>query len=290
MNECKQLPLKKHHAMTSLAYRCWQRTSTNLLFAFIVLTLSACQKSTESQNASSQTQQSNEQATASMQPAKLQAAIRVENKRRLTDFALIDDQGNPFGREQLLGQWSLVFFGFTRCPDICPPTLSQLSAIHNWLAQRTDATTTSYPVRTVFISVDPEHDTPELMQQYLQGFKPQSDASTASASMVGLTGDKRQVRALATQLGVAFETQHAHHQHGAQGSTQASPAQADPEQEEPGRTDPAGQVADSSVIHSGSVLVLDPEAYLHAIFAPPLPAPGAMRDDIAQIIQEPIGL
>jgi len=80
------------------------------------------------------------------------------------DFALTDHEGNDVGPESLLGQPSLVFFGFTYCPDVCPTTLADISG---WLdAMGADAER----LNTIFISVDPERDTVAAMAEYVGYF------------------------------------------------------------------------------------------------------------------------
>ena len=73
--------------------------------------------------------------------------------RKLPDFALVDHRGRPFGHARLEGRWSLLYFGTTSCPDVCPATLQILAA----LGEYADA---APPVQRVFVSVDPLRDTP----------------------------------------------------------------------------------------------------------------------------------
>lgn len=82
------------------------------------------------------------------------------------EFALTDHEGNPVGPESLIGRPSMVFFGFTYCPDVCPTTLSDIS---EWLeGLGPDAKR----LNTVFITVDPERDTVEAMAEYVGYFHP----------------------------------------------------------------------------------------------------------------------
>lgn len=85
----------------------------------------------------------------------------------LPDFSLRSAQG-PLTRTQLQGHWTLVFLGFTHCPDICPTTLAELAqAEKHWL----DLPETRRP-RILFISADPERDTAELLARYTAHFSP----------------------------------------------------------------------------------------------------------------------
>ncbi len=80
------------------------------------------------------------------------------------DFSLTDHEGNEVGPESLIGRPSMVFFGFTYCPDVCPTTLSDISG---WLDELGDDAT---EMNVVFITVDPARDTVETMEEYVSYF------------------------------------------------------------------------------------------------------------------------
>lgn len=105
-------------------------------------------------------------------------------------FQLVDEEGQPVDETMLNGKWSLVFFGFTYCPDFCPTTLSMLEATKARLGDQADN------VQLVFISVDPARDTPKAMKDYL---------STYPMDVVGLTGTPEQVRVAADAYRVLYE-------------------------------------------------------------------------------------
>jgi protein SCO1/2 len=109
--------------------------------------------------------------------------------RALPDFSLIDQRGAPFGPRNFDGHWSLMFFGYTNCPDFCPTTLITLAAMEKNL--RTGATRP----QVVFISVDAQRDTPQQLAKYVPYFDP---------SFIGVTAaDQPTIEALARNLGVA---------------------------------------------------------------------------------------
>lgn len=116
----------------------------------------------------------------------LQAGTRLPSPRELEPFSLIDQRGASFTLESLRGTPTLMFFGFTRCPDVCPTTLALVAAARK-SANLAD-------LRVVLVSVDPERDTPALLASYLAAFDP---------AFTGLTGPVADVTALARQLGVA---------------------------------------------------------------------------------------
>ncbi|HWQ85904.1 SCO family protein [Brevundimonas sp.] len=99
-------------------------------------------------------------------------------------FQLVNQEGQAVDQTMLDGKWSLVFFGFTWCPDFCPTTLTMLEATKRQLGER------AKDVQIVFVSVDPERDTPQALKDYLSsdGF-PQG--------VIGLTGTPEQVKAAA---------------------------------------------------------------------------------------------
>jgi protein SCO1/2 len=107
--------------------------------------------------------------------------------RQVDDFQLLDEAGRPFSLARLLGHPTLVYFGFTHCPDVCPTTLAKLAKVRN---------TAAVPgLRVVLVTVDPQRDTPPVLSQYVHAF---------DADFIGLTGDPAEVRRLAADFSVAF--------------------------------------------------------------------------------------
>jgi protein SCO1/2 len=110
---------------------------------------------------------------------------------RLPEFSLVDHGGAPFGRKQLEGRWSLLFFGYTRCPDVCPLTLHELrGAMETWR----QASDVEIP-QVVFISVDPERDTTERLHEYVEFFDP---------TFIGVSGEAAEVATLAKAVGAFY--------------------------------------------------------------------------------------
>lgn len=109
----------------------------------------------------------------------------------LPAFALVDHEGAPFDRSRLEGRWSLLFFGYTYCPDVCPITLQNLIPVQDALAA-SDAET---PVQVVFVSVDPERDAGDRLAEYVGFFHP---------DLVGVTGDPEEIRRLARGVGAFY--------------------------------------------------------------------------------------
>lgn len=109
----------------------------------------------------------------------------------LPAFTLLDHDGATVDGTVFEGQWDLVFFGFTHCPDICPATLQILAQARK---QLTEQDQDPLP-RIVLVSVDPERDTPELMSKYVSLF---GDGN------LGITGDLEEVGKLTEALGIYF--------------------------------------------------------------------------------------
>lgn len=138
---------------------------------------------------------------------------------------LTDQRGLDFSTAELVGTFSLMFFGFTNCPDICPITLQTLANVEAELrAKGLDAP------RIVFVSVDPDRDTPAQIERYLGNF---------SANFVGITGSQQALQPLLAALGVTVEL----HQH-------------------------PGEEA-YNVIHNSTVYLIGPRAEWLAIFSAP---------------------
>lgn len=119
-------------------------------------------------------------------PLELHSGTALSEPRPLADFALVDQQGSAFTRDNLKGRWTLLFAGFTNCPDICPTTLAQLGQLQTELADER--------LQVLFLTVDPNRDTPERIAAYLAHF---------GRGLVGATGTAAQVESFAGQLGLA---------------------------------------------------------------------------------------
>ena len=111
--------------------------------------------------------------------------------KAIESIALVDHEGAPFTRARLDGRWTLLFFGYTHCPDVCPITLSVLK---NAKARMADAGS-GEPVQVVFVSVDPARDSLEQLGAYVTYFDPE---------FLGVTGEEANLKALARQLGVLY--------------------------------------------------------------------------------------
>jgi len=106
-------------------------------------------------------------------------------------FTMIDADGRAVDETILEGRWSAVFFGFTYCPDICPTTLTTLAQAIERLGPR------AADLQTVFVSIDPERDTPEQLKAYL-------DIPVFPQPAIGLTGSPEQVAEIARAYRVYY--------------------------------------------------------------------------------------
>ena len=126
------------------------------------------------------------------QPLSDYQALRMFPQTKVfSGYTLTDQHGQAFGQNEFKGEWSVVFFGFTNCPDICPTTLLDMQKIHRSLSN--DGLK---PPRFVFVSVDSDRDSPENMKTYIDYF---------NSAFVGLSGDAANILSLTSQLGVAYE-------------------------------------------------------------------------------------
>jgi protein SCO1/2 len=122
------------------------------------------------------------------------ATLYPADFRELEDFALSDQQGQTYTLDNLRGQWSLIFFGYSYCPDICPMTLYLLNQVDALV----NAGNPANPVEIVFVSVDPERDTSDRLKEYVEYFNPR---------FTGLTGARQQIDRLVNSLGVYYRKQ-----------------------------------------------------------------------------------
>ena len=166
-------------------------------------------------------------------PPETRSATVFPEPGELPQFSLLDQAGNAIDRSVFEGQWDLVYFGYTNCPDICPLTLQELAKVRKQLiAEGKEAP------RIVFVSVDPERDTPDVVAKYVAYF---GDGN------LGITGDPDEIRKFAGGLGIFFAK---------------------------GREE--GGIY--SVDHSSVVLVVDPQAKLRALFSAPHKADDYLHD------------
>jgi protein SCO1/2 len=105
----------------------------------------------------------------------VQAALLYPEPRELEPFQFDRADGKSFSEADLTGRWTLAFFGFTHCPDICPTTLSTLKQVEADLAAKPPKD----PVQYLFVSVDPARDTPQVLATYTAFFSPAIIAATA---------------------------------------------------------------------------------------------------------------
>lgn len=159
----------------------------------------------------------------------LQAVRLFPQPRTLPEFSLRQSDGTQLAEGELKGHWTLVFLGFTHCPDVCPTTLAQLSqAQKQW-----EALPASTRPRVLFVSVDPERDDPDRVGEYAHGFH--RDTMAATADVPSLEGVARSMSMVFAKV--------------------PAPEGAAADQ--------------YSVDHSATIAVLDPQARMAGIISPP---------------------
>jgi len=124
-------------------------------------------------------------------PFDLQGVLRPAPKP-LQPFNLIDQAGQPFTLERLQDKWTMVFFGYTYCPDICPTTLAMMAEVYKRLDREPGVVPDT---QVVFISVDPDRDGPGKLAEYVAYFDKRFSAST---------GKREEIDGLANQFGAGY--------------------------------------------------------------------------------------
>jgi len=157
----------------------------------------------------------------SRQAIVLAAGTALTPPRAVADFELTDHRGEAFTKASLRGRWNLLFTGFTHCPDICPATLALLAELDRRLPAGS--------VQLIFLSVDPERDTPEVIAAYVAHFGPR---------LVGATGARAEIESLTADLGLA-------------------------------QVRNPGVGSDYTVDHSTALVLIDPKARIAGYFTPP---------------------
>jgi len=162
----------------------------------------------------------------------------LKDARRITGFSLLDDNNQPFAPGRLQGKWTFMFFGYTNCPDVCPTTLLVMKSV--W-AKMPAALKSAPGPQLVFISVDPDRDTPQRLKKYVRFFHP---------DFIGVTGKADQIDKLTNQVGVRYGF------------------------------DDAADGKGYTVNHSAQIILLDPEGKMRAVFSPPHKADAILHEYI----------
>ena len=110
----------------------------------------------------------------------------------LDNFELIDQNNQTFNSESLKGNWTILFFGYTNCPDVCPTTIYKLAEVKNDVNQNLP----SKNFNTVLVTLDPDRDTPERLDEYIGYF---------DESMLGVTGTYKNIQSFSSNLSVFYQ-------------------------------------------------------------------------------------
>ncbi len=116
--------------------------------------------------------------------------ILLPQSRPVPPLSLTNQDGEAVQMDELQGKWTLLFFGYTFCPDICPATLAELRKLRSELPE-----TVRERMQPVLVSVDPHRDTPEQLGKYLKFF---------GDGFIGLTGSLEAIQTLANGVGIPF--------------------------------------------------------------------------------------
>jgi protein SCO1/2 len=177
--------------------------------------------------------------TAPAMPA-VKAVHLLQPPRDVPAFTLRQSDGTPLVPGELKGHWTLVFLGFTHCPDLCPTTLAELARAQKQWASLPETTRP----RVLFVSVDPDRDTPDRVGEYAHAFHRDTIAATA---------DVPTLERFARSIGLVF--------------ARAQPAEG-------------ASASAYSVDHSATLVALDPEGRMAGIVQPPLD-PASIASDFA---------
>lgn len=189
-------------------------------------------------------------APASAPP--LKTVRLMSTPRVLPDFALQQSDRTQLLPGELRGHWTVVFIGFTFCPDVCPTTLAELAQAQNRWTTLPESTRP----RVLFVSVDPERDTIEKIGEYAHAFHKDTLAATA---------DIPTLEAFAKSLSLVF--------------AKVPLGEEAPSEEAPGDDAPADQY---TIDHSGTLVLLDPQGRMAGVIQPPL-QPRDIAEDLATL-------
>ncbi len=169
------------------------------------------------------------------------AGTPIEPPRELTDFTLTSAAGSPLSLSDLQGRPVLLYFGYTFCPDVCPTTLADFVRVKRDLKEEASE------VAFVFISVDPERDTPKKIANYMQAF---------DTDFIGLQGDEQTLRRIQFDYGLFYQ-----------------------------QSQVQGTSADYLVDHSAAAYLIDQAGRLAMIYAFGTP-PEVMAADVRELLEQ----
>ncbi len=169
------------------------------------------------------------------------SATVLNPTKPLINFSLQDSNGNPFTQKSLIGHWTLMFFGYADCPEICPTTLAIVSGVwRSFTAQGLDP-----KAQFVFATLDATVDTPVKLKNFLSRFHP---------DFIGITGNPTQIEELSKNMSIySFR--------------------------EPTLNEKGQKIID----HSATLLLINPEGRLQALFTPPYQIE-TLKKDLALLI------
>ncbi|MBF0191107.1 MAG: SCO family protein [Magnetococcales bacterium] len=169
--------------------------------------------------------------------------VLLPSPRALQPFALTDHENRPFDPQRLLKKWTFLFFGYTHCPDVCPVSMGLLAEVYALLEKQPGGLAA---IQGVFVSVDTQRDTTELLKAYVPYFHPE---------FLGVTGPQEQIRAFSKQLGAYYVL-----------------------------PSPSDKGDDSSLIsHSSVFFLLDPKGQFVALFQPQMHQPAIIAELFGKI-------
>jgi protein SCO1/2 len=123
-----------------------------------------------------------------------QFGVAVNASTAVADFRLDSTLGKPMALSDFADRYTVLYFGYTTCPDICPTTLADLGKAEQLMGAAAER------IQVIFVTVDPERDTPQRMRDYLAYFSP---------NFIGMSGALEETERIASQLGVIYEKRYA---------------------------------------------------------------------------------
>lgn len=206
--------------------------------------------------------------------------------RPIEPFSLLDDQGQSFTNSNLVGQWTMLFFGFASCPDICPITMAELKKFY----EQIDDPAIKANLNIAMVSVDPMRDTPEIIGTYVDQF---------NQDFIGVTGDYLEIASVARQFFIAYSEPvyqhnqdnsaaansqghagHDEHMGHSEPSANEGPSAAEQPAADlqlslnqppylPPSLSPTDSQANYLIEHSGHIAIISPKGEFHSVMRPP---------------------
>lgn len=180
-------------------------------------------------------------------------AVMYQEPREIQPFDLVTHAEQTFAPENITGKWTMLFFGFTYCPDFCPTTLATLRMVVDQLDVELQKN-----LQVVMVSVDPARDTPLRLKEYFEGFQ----FNDEHTDFVGVTGEFVKIKILADHFYIPFQKQMLDMENTEQEMDHSGMDHSE-------HMGSSGAANNYTMVHGENIALINPEGQYQGFFSPP---------------------